>query len=569
MIVLVAFAFLAGIVTILSPCILPILPIVLSGSFGGRSRPFGIVIGFIASFTFFTLFLSAIVRATGIPADSLRSISIVLIFAFGVALLIPQTQIILESLFQRISSGQQPNSRTGFFGGIVIGFSLGLLWTPCVGPILASVISLAITGSVSGSAFFITLAYAAGTGIPMLLIMNGGQKMLSRMPFLTKNTGKIQKIFGVVMILTAALIFFNIDRKFQAYIIDRFPQYGAGLTKLEQNDAVEKQLKDLTNPDPERKLSLFESIDSAVHQEAPEFIAGGEWLNSEPITMKSLRGKVVLVDFWTYTCINCIRTLPYLREWHTKYAESGLVIVGVHTPEFEFEKITANVQKAAEDFSLKYPIVQDNDYATWRAYNNRYWPAKYLIDRNGKIRYTHFGEGDYDETEQMIQKLLREAGAAVNQPIDNPDYDVYSRTPETYLGYERVELFASDERIEKDGSATYSFQENPPLHRFALSGVWNIGREYAKAVSGAALTSHFEAKEVYLVMRPGATPGNVEVLLDGEKVSSELAGADVSDGQIYIDTDRLYHLISLPQPGQHILELRFDGEIEAYAFTFG
>ena len=392
MIILIAFAFLAGIITILSPCILPILPIVLSGTIGSKRKPLGIVIGFILSFILFTLFLSALVKATGISADALRSLSIIIILFFGISLLLPQVQVFLEKLFSRLSGKFAiQGSHEGFHGGVFIGLSLGLIWTPCVGPILASVITLAVTNNVNLAAFFITFAYALGTAIPMFAIMIGGRGLLQRIPWLLPNTAKIQKIFGVLMILTAIGIFFNIDRRFQVYILDKFPGYGTGLTSFEDNSAVKNQLENLFNrntnaKDTEKPISDLKDD----FGKAPELIPGGEWFNSDPLQLSSLRGKVVLIDFWTYTCINCIRTLPYLKQWHEKYKDEGLVIIGVHSPEFEFEKNPDNLQKAINDFKIEYPIMQDNDFSTWTAYNNRYWPAKYLIDKDGNVRYTHF-----------------------------------------------------------------------------------------------------------------------------------------------------------------------------------
>lgn len=418
MILLIIFAFIAGLVTVLSPCILPILPLILSSSLGGehigKARPLGVIVGFVASFTVFTLFLSTLVSLTGIPADTLRLVSVGVIAFLGVSFLIPRFQILLEKVFSRLT-GLVPKQtkRKGFGSGLLVGFSLGLLWTPCVGPILASVISLALSGNVTWAAFFITLAYALGTALPMLLIMWGGRELLMRVPWLMRNTGNIQKAFGVLMILTAIAIYTNFDRKFQTYIITTFPQYGAGLTKLEDKAFLREELDQLNNrtdaKNPEKSSS---DILLSKGIPAPEIIPGGVWMNSSPLSLQELRGKVVLIDFWTYSCINCQRTLPYLKKWHEKYADKGLVIIGVHSPEFEFEKAEKNVRKAVQDFGLMYPIVQDNNFATWRNYNNRYWPAKYFIDKDGNIRHSHFGEGAYDESEEVIQTLLEEAGVA-------------------------------------------------------------------------------------------------------------------------------------------------------------
>ena len=534
MLLLILFAFLAGIVTILSPCILPILPVVLSGSVGGgKRRPFGIVTGFVASFTIFTLLLSTIVKVTGISADSLRLFSIVIIFTFGLSLILPGFQSLVEKIFARLPQ-LKSTDRDGFIGGLILGLGLGLLWTPCVGPILASVISLALTGTVTFSAFAITLAYSLGTAIPMFIVIYSGRSILGR---LQPYSVLIQKIFGLLMILTALALYFNLDRKLQTYILQTFPNYGAGLTRLEDNPVVQKQLGQLNaTPMPKSKIGqpMNEFLPSSLpdYGLAPQLIPGGQWFNSEPLKLSDLKGQVVLIDFWTYTCINCIRTLPYLKAWDEKYRDKGLVIIGVHTPEFEFEKNPDNVKKAIADFGLKYAVIQDNDYATWNAYSNRYWPAKYLIDKDGHIRYTHFGEGEYDATEKAIQQLL-----AVDMPVDNPTYQITARTPELYLGtVRRVSGY------------------------FTTTGTWDYSDEYAHPSSGAVLTLDFNAKDAFLVMAPAdSLPGRVKVFLDDELQTT-----------ITVDSDKLYDLVRLPAPGSHKLRLEFlDSNINLFAFTFG
>ena len=575
MILLLGFAFLAGIVTILSPCILPILPIVLSSSIGGKktslSRPIGVVVGFIASFTFFTLFLSTIVQLSGIPANALRVLSVVVIALLGVSMLVPKFQLITEQLFSRLASRMpRTQAQPGFVAGIIVGLSLGLLWTPCVGPILASVISLAITGTVTLSAFFITFAYALGTAIPMFLIIVGGRSLLNKVPWLFANTGKIQKGFGVLMILTAIGIYTNVDRRLQTLIIEKFPQYGVGLTKFEDNAIVQKQLERLAGTKTDDKnigKRMFDLLNPKGVR-AADIIAGGIWFNSKPLSLNSLKGKVVLIDFWTYSCINCQRTLPYLRDWWSKYQDKGLVIIGVHAPEFEFEKDPENVRKAIADFKLTYPIVQDNDFSTWRAYNNHYWPAKYFIDKEGYIRYTHFGEGEYDKSEEVIQELLNEAGAeGISQKVENPEYQVYGRTPETYLGYSRVEYLASPESIRYDGVSTYTRPLIVPNDRYSLDGEWAITKEYANPRKGASLEFNFDAKEVFLVMGPSKSPAKVKVTVDD---GEQFYGEDVVDSMVTIDADRLYKLVNLPLPGRHMLKLEFlDDNAQLFAFTFG
>lgn len=532
MIVLILFAFLAGIVTILSPCILPILPVILATSVtdeSSKKRPYGIVVGFILSFTFFTLFLSTIVKSFGINAEVLRSVSVIVIAIFGLSLLIPRFQLMMEGLFARLANFMPSNSeRTGFGGGVLIGLSLGLLWTPCVGPILASVISLAITGTVTSDAFFITLAYSLGTAIPMYLVITLGRNLFTKVPWLLSNTGKIQKIFGLIMILVALAIYRGFDRNFQTYILTKFPEYGAGLTKFEDKAFVKEGLEEMGRP----KVELMK-----VGKIAPDLKVGGEWFNSKPLTMTELKGKVVLVDFWTYTCINCIRTLPYLKSWHDKYEGQGLVIIGIHAPEFEFEKDAGNVQNAIADFGIKYPVMQDNDFSNWRAYRNNYWPAKYLIDKDGNIRYTHFGEGDYDETELAIQELLGEAGAKITTAPSNQFTPTFGRTPETYLG---------SERSRGESYITYS-------------GKWNQSKEYISPSTGSKMQIEYNAKSVYLVMRNNGAPASVKVYVDG-----------VYSKDIVIDEDMLYTLVDLDAPGRHTLQLEFiDDHAELFAFTFG
>lgn len=572
MLLLIAFAFLAGVVTVLSPCILPLLPIILSSADGkGKQKPVGVVLGFVASFTFFTLFLSTIVKYSGIPAESLRFFSILVLGIFGVSLLIPKIQTKIEIIFSWLANLMPSgNNKTGFFGGVAIGFSLGLLWTPCVGPILASVISLAITGTVTTQAFLITLGYAMGTAIPMFLIMLAGSTALKKIPWLVRNTANIQKIFGILMILTAIGIFFNLDRRFQTFILTAFPNYGVGLTKFEDTTVVKQELKRVG----QKTMGETQKVEPTLGTKlplgplAPELIVGGTWFNSQPLTLAALKGKVVIIDFWTYSCINCQRTFPYLKQWHEKYTDKGLVIIGVHAPEFEFEKSQKNVQQALDDFGITYPVMQDNDFATWRAYDNHYWPAKYFIDKDGRIRYTHFGEGEYDKSEEIIQELLKEAGVAdTTLEINNPAYQINAKTPETYLGYDRIDNFASRERITKDDLAVYTAPSNLGRNQVAFEGSWKVTSEFANPQQGAKLLLNFESKEVFLVMRTASKSAQLRVYLDGQL---QAFGEDNKNGVVTVDSDRLYKLIKLEKPSRHILRLEFeDSDAELYAFTFG
>lgn len=299
------------------------------------------------------------------------------------------------------------------------------------------------------------------------------------------------------------------------------------------------------------------------NMQAPELTGITAWLNPDkPFTLKSLRGKVVLIDFWTNQCINCIHTLPYITKWYDKYKDQGFVVVGVHTPELAYERTTESIQKAIELYGIHYPIAQDNNYATWNAYNNQYWPAEYLIDAKGNIRAAHFGEGDYDKSEEEIKQLLKEAGQNVDEKMVtvNAQTPSESSSPETYLGYKRIERFNSPEKIVPDGENNYSYGQNLPKDYFEYGGKWIVGSERAMPNVGSTLQFNFTAKEVYLVMRPKAgVVGKVRVYQDGKVV-----------GEVSVDKDKLYTLVSLPKVENHLLKLEFlDNNLEVYAFTFG
>jgi thiol-disulfide isomerase/thioredoxin len=313
---------------------------------------------------------------------------------------------------------------SGFGSGLVTGACLGLVWAPCAGPILAAVTTLAATRAVSSGAVLVVLAYAFGAGIPLLVIAYGGRALFKKAANATGNPERIRQSFGVVMLLTAALIAFNADTLVTAWVTNLVPTgWTNQLTAFEASPLVSQQLVKLSQiststqpvptPTPGNKL-MPKASDLPNLGPAPQFVGIDHWLNSTPLTLQDLRGKVVLVDFWTFDCINCIHTLPYVIAWYNKYKDEGFVVIGVHTPEFAFEHETSNVAQAIAQYQIKYPVAQDNEYATWQAYHNEYWPAEYFIDAQGNLRHTHFGEGSYDESEKIIQQLLAEAGNPVN-----------------------------------------------------------------------------------------------------------------------------------------------------------
>ncbi|KXK10696.1 MAG: Thiol-disulfide oxidoreductase YkuV [Microgenomates bacterium OLB23] len=441
-----------------------------------------------------------------------------------------------------------------------MGITLGIIWTPCVGPILASVLTLAATSQITLELVLITFSYALGTALPLFFIAYGGKRALATLPALKKNAAHIQKAFGVLILMTAFLIYFNIDRKFQTYILDVFPQYGAGLTALENNKKVDEALIKLRNSEPVIVPDLRAQKTPAPNR---DFAGATRWLQSEPLTLDMLKGKVVLVDFWTYTCINCIRTFPYLTSWYEKYKSDGFVIIGVHTPEFEFEKNQQNVLAAMREYNITYPVVQDNDYHIWTSYSNRYWPAHYLIDKEGNIRYTHFGEGKYEETEHMIQKLLGESGVEVKKDVvaiksNSPASRV---TPETYLGYGRMERIASPEKIQNDIRTKYTIPSFIEQDFFAFGGLWRVTSEYAESSAGSTLDLMFQSQRVFLVMKPkdAQKPAAVRVMLNNKVVRT-----------ITVNADKLYTLLELSEITQGRVTIQFNDEpIYVFAFTFG
>lgn len=552
MLILLLFAFISGLVTIAAPCIWPLLPIILSASTsGGHRKPLGITLGIITSFAFFTLTLSYILKIIPFDPDILRIFAVIVIGFLGLTLVIPKLSGLLEGWVSRLSGRFVSGGSTqgnGFKSGYITGFSLGLVWSPCAGPILATIATLAATQSLNWQIILVTMVYVIGVGIPLFIFATAGSYFFTKTRLLSPYTGRIQQIFGVIMILTALAIFTGYDRTLQAKLLDSIPAYSNFLYKLEGNPEVQKQLNQLKNTQVEMpQNTVFTPIEGMDNPgslpnygKAPEVVGIFRWLNSDPLTLSGLQGKVVLIDFWTYTCINCIRTLPYVTSWYEKYKDKGFVVIGVHTPEFEFEKKTDNVLNAIKQYKITYPVAQDNDYLTWRAYNNHYWPAEYLIDAKGNIRYFHFGEGEYDKTEIAIQKLLEEIGMNENMPLVNPyaPKPISKLTPETYLSKSRRQGYGNI---------------------WTLSGKWDEQDEYIEAKENASLDFKFNAAKVFLVITPATKSDVIKVSVDGKSAQT-----------ITADTSRLYTLVELPETGTHQLHLDFrTPDTKIYAFTFG
>ncbi|MGC1165796.1 MAG: thioredoxin family protein [Solirubrobacterales bacterium] len=424
----------------------------------------------------------------------------------------------------------------------------------------------------------VAFSYAIGSAIVLYGLMIGGRRIVAR---LAPQAGRLQMAMGAVMVLVALLMAGQYDTRFQTAIADDLPAFVVNPTKeLEEDEAVREQLAGLrTERHGVGTVAAAGSTDAdaalAVLGKAPEFAGIEQWLNTpagRPLSLRELRGQVVLVDFWTYTCINCIRTFPYLKAWDERYRDQGLAVVGVHTPEFPFEREAGNVADAIEQNDLRYAVAQDNDYETWNAYANQYWPAKYLVDARGRVRYAHFGEGDYEETEAAIRELLAEAGRRPGPARAKARAESASAlvtTPESYLGSARADRFVTGPLA--PGTQTFEASRSRLTpDSLAYEGRWRIDPDGATAVAGSRLHLAFGARKVFLVLGSnGAQPRRMRLLLDGEPLPRRLAGADVDGGIATIRRQRLYRLVELPRAGRHVLSLRLDPGVTGYAFTFG
>jgi cytochrome c biogenesis protein CcdA/thiol-disulfide isomerase/thioredoxin len=596
MALLLAFALLAGAGTALSPCVLPVLPALLaSAGAGGRRRPLGVVLGLSVTFTVTIVGIAKVVGGVGLGSDPLRLLAVLVLLAGGLALMVPAVGDRLEARLSRLAAlgvgGVRIAGSDGFASGLVVGAALGFVYTPCAGPILAAVISVS---AASGRSVAVAIAYSAGSALVLLALALGGRSVFDRVRAAGRGPA-LQRALGAVMVLTAVAILTNVDVRFDQYIAQHIPNVNL-TASLESSHAVQsrlskidgRQAKFLASDSAPMPRTLSHGASQAtllaaakalpVLGPAPEFSETEDWFNTgagghsnRPLSMAGLRGHVVLIDFWTYTCINCLRTLPYLEAWNATYGPRGLVIVGVHTPEFAFEHDASNVAEAIARLGIRYPVVQDNEYGTWNAYGNQSWPADYLVDASGQVRYAAIGEGDYDKTESAIRALLAEAGARVGG-MSHPTGAItpsQEATPETYLGTARAQGWVNGP---KAGAHDYG---SPPsselaLNEFAYSGTWNIAGQPATAVAGAGIDAEVQAKDVYLVLSSaGRRPRQMQVLLDGRPILATQAGVDVHGGVVTVTDERLYSLVSLSSNQRHRLSLRLASGITGYSFTFG
>ncbi len=543
----IGLAFIEGFSLIVSPCILPVLPILLSASLtGSRKRPFGIILGFILTFTLFTFFSRFLVSQLHLNLIWLRYFSYALLTLFGCIMLSTHLSDRFALITNRFANwGLQLSSKNqeeGFLSGILIGSLVGLVWTPCAGPILAAVIVQAATQQSDTGGFLTMFSFAIGAGVPMLFFALFGRRMLNKMTFFKAHSKAVRRALGIILISAVSYLVLSENISFLSQ---------NSSTSLSSNTPATNLINALPSPYP-----------------APDLTGIQAWINSEAKHLAELKGKVVLIDFWTYSCINCIRTLPYLKAWYAKYHDKGFEIIGIHTPEFEFEKNLNNVRIASEKFELKYPIALDSSYSTWEGYHNKYWPAHYLIDKSGNIVYTHFGEGAYDITENNIRYLLNIRNKETPRVESLPQHRL---TPETYLGFNRAQNFSSPQANDTEEITKYTLPNSLDVDHWALEGPWLIdGEKIISKSSKASLKLHFEAKKVFVVMgnRTKKTI-HAHMFLNGKKLHNE-RGQDVSQGRVEVKEHRLYEIVNLSNTREGLLQIQASSAgLEIFAFTFG
>ncbi len=577
-------SYVGGVLTILSPCILPVLPFVFARSdqpFVRSGLPLPLLLGMALTFAAVAT-LAAIGGGWAVQANAYgRDAAIVLLALFGLTLLFPhfgdKLMAPLVAAGSRLSERASDSSRGGssVAPSLLLGVATGLLWAPCAGPILGLVLTGAALGGASAHTSLLLLAYAAGAATSLGVALLIGGRVFAAMKKSLGASEWIRRALGVALLCGVAAIALGFDTG----VLTRLSL--SGTSKIEQSlvDTIGAGSEQVPPPASSDKLKL-DAL--PVEGPAPSLAGAVEWINSPPLTTEGLKGKVVLVDFWTYSCINCLRSLPYVRAWAEKYKDQGLVVIGVHAPEFAFEKQPGNVRQAVQDLHVDYPVAIDNDYAIWRAFGNNYWPAHYFIDAQGRLRHHHFGEGEYAQSEAVIQQLLREAGHPVGSDVvavrsdgaqAAPDMaDVQS--PETYVGYARAERFASAGGETHDASHAYALPPSLALNQWAFGGTWTVRDEHAEAGrAGAKLAFRFHARDLHLVLGPSAEgkPVRFRVLVDG-KAPGDDRGVDIdAQGNGTIDAQRLYQLVRQHGPvADHLFEIEFlDPGAQAFAFTFG
>jgi cytochrome c biogenesis protein CcdA/thiol-disulfide isomerase/thioredoxin len=575
MVTLIAIGFVGGLITGISPCILPVLPVVFfSGtqsvrdSDGGRAttavaapralnvRPYLVIAGLVLSFSAVTLLGSALLSLLHLPQDAVRWLALVALVAIGLGLIFPRLEALLEKPFAKLPQ-KQFGSGTGGFG---LGLALGVLYVPCAGPVLAAIVVAGATGTIGIDTVALTLAFAVGAALPLLFFALAGRRVAERVAAFRGRQRRIRVIAGVVTIMLAVALVFNVPAALQRAI----PDYTGTLQeKVGGEDQLQKlDLGGLVN---DQNALLANCSDGGAELEscgtAPDIKGISTWLNTpggSPVDLKSWRGKVVLVDFWAYSCINCQRAIPHVVGWYDAYQDKGLEVVGVHSPEYGFEKVVSNVASGAADLKIDYPIALDNTLSTWTNYRNRYWPAEYLIDAEGTVRHVKFGEGDYDVTEGLIRQLLSEAGRGVDLPAATEAADTtptIPTTPETYFSVGKMVNYGG-QGVYDQGEATFALPSRLPDDSFALRGRWALDYQGATAVDDdATIALNYHARDVYLVV--GGT-GTVTVTRDGASTEIPVDGAPNMRQIVTGDGDGAGHV-----------DVSLTKGLQAFSFTYG
>jgi len=573
----ILLAYLGGILTILSPCILPVLPFVFARagrSFARSTLP--MLAGMAATFAIVAT-LAAVGGGWAVRANAVgRWAALVLLALFGIALVFPSVSDRmtrpLVALGSRLSE-RQPGEKESIWSSAVLGIATGLLWAPCAGPILGIIFTAAALNGASASTTLLLLAYALGAATSLALALLVGGKVFARMKKGLGASERIRQVLGVLVLVGVAAIALGLDTRVLSKLSSA--QTASLESTLARKLGASSQMNE-TNAATGAMGELVLPVEGML----PPLDGLGPWFNSPPLTRDQLKGKVVVIDFWTYSCINCLRSLPYVKAWDDRYRRDGLVVIGVHAPEFAFEREPANVAKAIKDLGIQYPVALDNNYSLWRALKNNYWPAHYFVDAQGRVRYHHFGEGDYDTSERVIRQLLAEAGhapaggAARTQASGTEAAAALGQiqSPETYIGYARAERFASPGGLARDQRKTYS-SAALSLNQWTLEGPWTDKKQSATAFApGAKIAFRFHARDLHLVLGSvSGKPVRFKVTIDGRAPGAD-AGVDVAaDGSGVVTGQRLYQLIRQKGPVRdRTMTIEFlDPGIEAFSFTFG
>ena len=572
MFTLVLIGSVGGLITGISPCILPVLPVIFfSGTQSARDdgavktkrilsetlRPYRVITGLVLSFSVVTLAGSALLSLLRLPQDAIRWVALAALLAIGLGLIFPKFEALLEKPFSRLPQKQFGSGNSGFG----LGLALGVLYVPCAGPVLAAIVIAGATGTIGINTIALTLSFAVGAALPLLFFALAGRRVAERVTAFRRRQREIRIAAGLVTILLAVALVFNLPAALQRAI----PDY---TSKLQETVGGDEQIREKLNlgglvNDQNKELANCTNGASQLEScgTAPDITGITGWLNTpsgSAVDLQSLRGKVVLIDFWAYSCINCQRAIPHIVDWYKAYKDAGLEVIGVHTPEYAFERVPDNVASGAKDLGITYPVALDPNYSTWTNYRNRYWPAKYLIDANGTIRHVKFGEGDYPTTERLIRQLLSSARPGVTLPNPTESLDTTpppDLTPETYLGVGKVVNYGGDGQYDQ-GDATFEYPARLADDTFALKGPWTL--DYQGATSGSRSSSielNYRARNVYLVV--GGT-GTVTVVRDGESTDIAVSGPPTLR-QIVADNDVRRGLV----------EVRLSQGLQAFSFTYG